>query len=348
VTRLKRSWLLAYKGRARQIALIMSARDRAQLRAPLLREPDRDGRSNVAEIQRVRMLRAALEAIDVHGYSGFTVAHVIQRAKVSRKTFYEVFIDREDCFAALFEQAIAEASSRVIGAYEAHDSWRERTRAALAELLAFIDDEPALARLCFVDALAAGPRVHERRAGVLDRVRAVIELGGSQRDGVREPAEVTAEGVMGAVFAVIHTRLVERNKKPYVELLGQLMSIVVLPYLGRAAAARELARPIPARRSPAKRRVPTAGNDPLEGVNMRLTYRTVRVLSAIAASPGASNREVADASGISDQGQISKLLARLERLELIENLGSRQPRGAPNRWCLTDRGQRVELSTRRP
>jgi AcrR family transcriptional regulator len=329
-----------------RFALTMSSQDRVRLRAPLLREPDSDGRSNVAEIQRARMLGSALEAIDAHGYAGFTVAHVIQRAKVSRKTFYEVFIDREDCFAALFEQAIAEASRRVIDAYQAHESWREGVRGAMAELLAFIDDDPPLARLCFVDALAAGPRILERRTSVLERVRSVIDLGRSQREGVRKPAEVTAEGVMGAVFTVIYTRLLERSEKPYIELLGQLMSIVVLPYLGRAAAARELARPAPVRQSVVGRRTRPAGRDPLEGVDMRLTYRTVRVLGAIAASPRASNREVADAAGISDQGQISKLLARLERLELIENLGARQPRGAPNRWQLTDRGQRVELSTR--
>jgi AcrR family transcriptional regulator len=324
----------------------MASQDKTRLRAALVREPDGDGRSNVAEIQRARMLGSALEAIDLHGYAGFTVAHVIQRAKVSRKTFYEVFLDREDCFAALFEQAIAELSRRVVPAYEAQASWREKVRAALVELLSFIDDEPALARLCFVDALAAGPRILERRTSVLRAVRAVIELGRSQRESTREPAEVTSEGVMGAVFTVIHTRLLERSEKPYTALLGQLMSIVVLPYLGRTAAARELARPAPVRRPAGRPRARAARRDPLEGVDMRLTYRTVRVLGAIAATPGASNREVADAAGIADQGQISKLLARLERLELIENLGARQPRGAPNSWRLTERGQRVELSTR--
>lgn len=154
---------------------------------------------------------------------------------------------------------------------------------------------------------------------------------------------------MGGVFAVIHRRLLERSKEPYAELLGQLMSIVVLPYLGGAAAARELSRPLPPRvQRPAGRREPTPGRDPLDGIDMRLTYRTVRVLGAIAERPGASNREVARGAGISDQGQISKLLTRLERLELIENVGQGQPRGAPNRWRLTERGEQVELSTRAP
>lgn len=324
----------------------MASNDQTASRAPLLEET---GRGHVAEIQRARLLGAALEAIDANGYAGFTVAHVIQRAKVSRKTFYEVFLDREDCFAALFEQAIGRVGSRVSEAYAAQPSWREGIRAGLVEMLAFIDEEPACARLCVVDALAAGPRILERRVQVLERVRAVVELGGSQREGRREPPAVTAEGVMGGVFAVIHRRLLERSEEPYIELIGQLMSIVVLPYLGGAAAARELTRPLPARaRSVARRRHDAPGADPLDGIDMRLTYRTVRALNAIAERPGASNREVALAAGISDQGQISKLLARLERLELIENVGHGQPRGAPNRWRLTERGEQVELSTRAP
>jgi AcrR family transcriptional regulator len=259
----------------------MASGDQTASRAPLLEgtEVQETGRGQVAEIQRARMLGAALEAIDSHGYAGFTVAHVIQRAKVSRKTFYEVFVDREDCFATLFEQAIERVGSRVGKAYAAQPSWREGIRAGMAELLAFIDDEPACARLCVVDALAAGPRILARRAEVLERVRAVVELGSIQREGRREP---------------------------------------------------------------------TPGRDPLDGIDMRLTYRTVRALNAIADRPGASNREVARGAGISDQGQISKLLARLERLELIENVGYGQPRGAPNRWRLTERGEQVELSTRGP
>ena len=78
---------------------------------------------------------------------------------------------------------------------------------------------------------------------------------------------------------------------------------------------------------------------------MRLTYRTVRVLSVIGEQPGASNRQIAEDSGIVDQGQISKLLNRLARLKLVENLGEGQERGAANAWHLTPRGAQVERAT---
>lgn len=77
---------------------------------------------------------------------------------------------------------------------------------------------------------------------------------------------------------------------------------------------------------------------------MRLTYRTVRVLSAVAAHPGASNKAIGDASEIADQGQISKLLSRLERLGLIENAGAAAARGEPNAWTLTQHGWQVHAS----
>jgi AcrR family transcriptional regulator/DNA-binding MarR family transcriptional regulator len=308
---------------------------------------EQDGlpRGHVTEIQRARMLSAAVEAIEENGYARLTVAQVINRAKVSRKTFYDLFVDREDCFLAVFERTLDQIRARVVEAYAQESSWREGVRAGLAALLIFIDEEPELARLCIVDALGGGPRVLEMRAHMLARLRTLIDEGRGVATTRPEPPSVTAEGVIGAVFAVIHTRMLERSSKPYIGLHGPLMSMIVLPYLGTRAASRELARPAPQvrRRAKAERGV---GKDPMAGLDMRLTYRTVRVLSAIREHPGASNREVADGAGIADQGQISKLLSRLERLDLIENVDQAQSKGAPNEWHLTVRGERVERATR--
>jgi len=303
-------------------------------------------RGQVTEIQRSRMLVAAVEAVAEVGYARMTVAQVISRSRVSRKTFYDVFADREDCFLAAFEQGLSQARLLASEAYERESSWRDGIRAALARLLVFMDDEPALARLCVVEALGAGERVLERRAEVLDELAAVIDRGRVLTNANREPPEVTAEGVLGAVFAVLHTRVLERSAQPVTDLLGPLMSMIVLPYLGAKAAGRELGRP--ALELPRERRSWAAARhrDPLEGLNMRLTFRTVRVLMVIAERPGASNREIAQASGIADQGQISKLLNRLARLELVQNLGGGRARGAANAWQLTPRGAQLERATR--
>jgi AcrR family transcriptional regulator len=309
------------------------------------------------------MLTATVEAVEEVGYARLTVAQVIGRAKVSRKTFYDVFLDREDCFLAAFNEAIARMEAIATEAYEEEDSWRDGMRAGLVALLVFLNAEQGLARLCIVEALGAGPRVLDRRAEVLEQLKAVVDRGrvtGSGRAGSgraprasaakrsrasREPAEITAEGVVGAVFAVLHTRLLAGGRRPLTDLVGPLMSMIVLPYLGARVASNELTKPAPKFPKPS-RGSQALRKDPLEGLDMRLTYRTVRVLSVIGENPGASNREVAEGSGIADQGQISKLLARLERLQLIENTGGGQLKGASNAWRLTERGAQVERATR--
>jgi AcrR family transcriptional regulator len=318
-------------------------------RAPIPRlRPGPNGlpRGQVTEIQRSRMLTAAVQAVEEVGYARMTVAQVIGRAKVSRKTFYDVFVDREDCFLAAFDQAIAQARALVIESYSLESGWREGVRAGLARMLTFMDEEPGLAKLCVVEALGGGTRVLESRARVLDELAAVIDRGRSVSAATREPPEVTAEGVVGAVFAVLHTRLLEGGREPLLNLLGPLMSMIVLPYLGTRAASKELARPAPKRRKSARPSARPGSRDPLEGLDMRLTYRTVRVLVVIGAQPGASNREIAEGSGIADQGQISKLLTRLQRLDLVQNRGEGQPKGAANAWHLTERGAEVERAAR--
>jgi AcrR family transcriptional regulator/DNA-binding MarR family transcriptional regulator len=271
-----------------------------------------------------------------HGAANATVAHIVARSGVSRRTFYELFDDREDCLLAAVEEALSRAAKHVLSAYDAPGHWQERMRAALLALLEFLDDEPYLGRLLIVETLSGSGQALRRRQEVLTAAIAAVELGRAEAKDPGPP-QLTAEGVVGAALSVLHARLLDPGHSPLRELAGQLMSMIVLPYLGAGAARRELARPV----SPPhdRRRVPPA--NPLRTLEMRLTYRTVQVLGAVAATPGSSNREIGEAAEIHDQGQMSKLLTRLEKLGLIENTGAGATRGAPNAWTLTAAGQDV-------
>jgi hypothetical protein len=114
-----------------------------------------------------------------------------------------------------------------------------------------------------VEALGAGTRVLESRAKVLDELAEIVDRGRSASNAAREPPEVTAEGVVGAVFAVIHTRLLEGDKEPLSTLLAPLMSMIVLPYMGARAASKELARPAPTPRKAAQLPGRSGSRDPL-------------------------------------------------------------------------------------
>jgi AcrR family transcriptional regulator len=296
----------------------------------------------VEESERTRILRAMAEVVSERDAHSVTVKDVAARAGVSRAKFNAQFPALEDCFLAAFEFGVRRGRTAMAAAYSAQPTWVDGVRAALAALLEMLDEEPALARLWVVYSLGGGPRVQRRRAAVSAVLCQFVDR--ARREGpVRvEPPELTAEGVVGAVLAIIQARLLTSKPAPLRELQGQLMSLILLPYLGAAAAKRELGRTAPRLTAPTP-----GGRSAVEGIGMRLTHRTACVLGAIAEHPGASNREVANLAGVVDQGQISKLLSRLEALGLVVNVGQGGFRGAPNAWTLTPRGEQVEHHVRR-
>ncbi len=317
------------------------------------------GRERVIDIQRARILAAMVEECAAHGAGNVTVAHIVARAGVSRRTFYELFADCEDCFLGAFEDGIARASRYVLAGYEPNAHWVQRVRTALISLLSFLDAERELGQLLVIGSLGAGnDALRRRRVGIAQMI-ALVDEGANEAKAGTELPPLTAEGIVGGVLSVLHARLLdsappsatraedrgEGSPVPewgLIELTGPLMGMIVLPYLGPAAARRELARPVP--KPPAG--VHRAEGNPLAGLEMRLTYRTVRVLMAIAAlggrGSGPSNRAIAVAAEVTDQGQMSKLLARLQQIGLIENTGGGATRGEPNAWTLTDKGRRVQ------
>lgn len=300
-------------------------------------------RERLADLQRARIVSAMVDVAAQRGAGSVTVAHVVERSGVSRRTFYENFEDREHCLLASFERALTLTSQRVIPAYESENGWSGRIRAGLITFLAFCDQEPSLARMLVCESQASGPRVAQRRADILERLTRIVDQG--RKEGKAENlSPLAAEGTIGGLLAVIQARLTEAKRKPLISLTNELMSMIVLPYMGAGAARRELKLATPASSSEAIER--TLLGDPFKEAGMRLTYRTVRALMATAEHPGASNRLIADTAEIADQGQVSKLLGRLKRAGLVTNAGLGAGTGAPNAWTLTPSGRQVTDSIR--
>jgi AcrR family transcriptional regulator len=318
-------------------------------------------RARVAEFQRSRLLAATVAAIQEVGYERMTVTRIAGRAGVSRRTFYELFASREECVAGVLQGAAGELQSEL----EAIDlpglAWRERMRLGLWTILCFLDREPVLARVALVDTQAGSGPVLTAREAIVRGLVGLVDEGRHEKTGMA-CTELTAEGVLGAIVAILYQSLVrhdqaqhdqaqdERRREPLAALFPELLGIVLLPYLGHAATRREQARPtppLPLPRTGPNTQIPVLlGKDPLAGLQMRVTYRTAKVLEGVREHAGISNRQIADYAGISDQGQASKLLTRLERLGLLHNTGAGHTKGEPNAWRLTTKGQHVTNSIR--
>jgi AcrR family transcriptional regulator len=293
---------------------------------------------HVGNPQRERIVAAMARLASERPEASVTVSRVTEMANVSRHAFYEHFEDCGDCLAAVFDEFVARAGQRVRAADTRQSGWAQRVRAGLLALLEFLDEEPELARVCAARALAGGIGRLTRDGELLSRLGAIVDDGRAESPMRRPPPAGVAESVVGGTLGMIHARLLGEGQPPLVELLNSLMGMIVLPYLGEAAALRELSRPAP--------EATNARRDPLDGLNMRVTYRTARVLAVVAAEPGLNNREIGHRAGVKDRGQMSRLLGRLRRLQLIETDSGRRGAGA-NAWRLTPAGEAAEGAIRR-
>ncbi len=296
----------------------------------------------MSEFRRSRILMAALTEAAVRGYRQTSVTAIVDRARVSRKTFYDVFEDRHACYGALFDEAVAQIGDVVVAPYlDIEGKWSERVREALGALLEFLERDRDLGAFVLEYVLDSGNDDAEARVWLLEHLRSVAADGRSQAKARLDAPPLTDEAVVGAVLAILHARLRDRATE-LTGLLNPLMWLIVLPYSGPAVAAMQLQQEPP--RTSVKRARSAKG--PLEGLEMRVTYRTARVLAAIADEPGGSNTEIAAEVEVSDAGQISKLLARLEGLGLVANHGAGHAYGAANEWHLTFRGAEVDRAIR--
>ena len=118
---------------------------------------DEAQRELVKNVQRAWIVSAMAEIVCEHGPETISVRQIAARAGVSRRRFYELFDNSDDCFAATFEEAVAGATERAAIGYRSTSAWTDRLRAALFGLLEFFDSEPELAKLAILYTTPASP-----------------------------------------------------------------------------------------------------------------------------------------------------------------------------------------------
>jgi len=213
-------------------------------REPHQLPPGRHGlpRAFVVENQRERILSAVGDVVSVAGYREMSVEDVIVTAGVSRRTFYEHFKNKEDAFLAAYDAVLLQLLSLVQSAIDAEQTFPARMRAGLSAFLDFLAREPGFARMCIVEALAAGPEAIARRNGAMTAFATLISENAREIGTPLEPPPLTAETIVGGIYEVVYTRIVRGDIRQLPELLADLLYPALLPYEGKDAAVAEYRR----------------------------------------------------------------------------------------------------------
>jgi AcrR family transcriptional regulator len=120
---------------------------------------------DVQASHRERLQLSVIAAVAEAGYPGVTVADIVRGARVSRSVFYAHFADKEDCFLSATRDGARLMSSRMASAAQAVPPGAPDDQVLRAGLLAFLQffaEEPAYARVLFVEMPTAGPAAVER------------------------------------------------------------------------------------------------------------------------------------------------------------------------------------------
>jgi AcrR family transcriptional regulator len=204
-------------------------------------------REVVIRSQRERLIDAMIEATVERGYAQVTTGDVIRGAGVSRKTFYEHFAGKEDCFLAAYDEVVRHLLGHATEAYSSSAPWRRRVAAGLQVFLELLASRPKLARFCIIEILAAGPPALARRDEVIKQFSRFFEPGRDEAPpGVPVP-DLAATATVGAIYSIVYDELLHGRSAELPSICPDLVHIALAPYIGPRAAAREAARVGPPR-----------------------------------------------------------------------------------------------------
>lgn len=191
-------------------------------------------REQVAHNQRERLIAGLATAVAEHGYQAVTITHITKQAQVSRRVFYANFESKEECFLAAFEVVVGHIRELAVEAVASISDWPHQAIASARAVLGFFASDPDLARLCLVEAQAAGPAVAARFHEAVHEAVPYLELGRAERD--RTLPGTTEESVIGALVLLAGRKVAADEAEQLEDLLPDFAEFILSPYLGAEEA----------------------------------------------------------------------------------------------------------------
>jgi AcrR family transcriptional regulator len=230
----------------------------ARGRQGLPRGPQALPREQVAKHQRQRLHQAMVECVDERGYAATTISQLVARARVSRRSFYERYRNKDECLIGTYDEIVGRLGLRLDAALGRAETWPERLEVFLETLFDAAADRPDAARLVCVEMAAAGPAGVQRWADGAERLRHYIVDGFAGAPGPGTVSDPVALAIVGAIRRVLYTRL--QGPRASRSLRGELAGLVpdLMAWIGSYYPSPPR---LPIEDRPARARMPAAGDD---------------------------------------------------------------------------------------
>jgi len=187
-------------------------------------------REFVAVRKRRRIMAAMAELTAEQGYEATKIADLVRRAGVARKTLYDNFDGKEEVFLGAFDSAVTEVAARIQeSCVDIGDDWAERISAGLRAFLAYIAENPAVARMCLVEAISATPAASTRYDDAMQRFVDLLRQNAPADTGLSATIEET---LVGGVAWILHQKIRRGEAEQALELTPELLDFVLSPYEG--------------------------------------------------------------------------------------------------------------------
>jgi AcrR family transcriptional regulator len=196
-------------------------------------------RSYVLTNQRVRIVASVIEEVSETGYAGLTVRGVVERAGVSRRTFYEHFSNKQDVFLAVYDVVVERLAGDVRLAYASGRTYPQQVAFGLETFLGRLAFYPALAHVCIVEVLAAGPDALARRARALQTFCDLIRPAG---ESSRRVPPLAVEVAVGGIYEIVGAHVSRGEAHLLPGLCPELLEVMLIPFVGARRAESESAR----------------------------------------------------------------------------------------------------------
>jgi AcrR family transcriptional regulator len=195
-------------------------------------------RELVAENQRERLISGIIEAVAEHGYADTTIASIVKAAGLSRKTFYEHFKNKEDCFGAAYEASFGYLRQEVAAVKGTKKDWGLWVRARIGRLLDLLAAEPDLASFFLIAPASVGDAVTLRHHEAMRELVGELAAGAPRRRADGELEGTREQALAGGISRLVVRKLDDGEAGKLGELLPALTELVLRPYLGGDEATR--------------------------------------------------------------------------------------------------------------